>query len=153
MGWIKFSNEIWAGSQPTDEDLQQLVDLGFRAVINVRMEHEKNMALPPHMECDDVTQMGMVFRHCPVSMATLDETAIDMFHEILAAAPRPVFVHCKTGMTSGLLVTAILAVESRLEADVAISEAARAGLTIQSAEMIDLLRRYVRSRQSRRFAS
>ena len=49
---IQFNHAITIGAQPTRDDLRQLADEGFKAIVNLRPKGEADQQLDPGFECD-----------------------------------------------------------------------------------------------------
>jgi len=78
--------------QPTEEQLQAVARAGYQLVINLGLLDPK-YCLPD--EAGSVARLNMQYRHIPVDFQnpTLDDF-LAFRDALLAARPRPVFVHC-----------------------------------------------------------
>jgi uncharacterized protein (TIGR01244 family) len=112
------TNHISIGGQPDEADLQELQDKGFRTIINLRAEGERDYRAEEERE---VEGRGLNYSSIPVTPELLDDMAMQRFSNAIDAedAP-PVFVHCAGGGRAGVLTLIHLAVEngwSLLQAD------------------------------------
>ncbi len=56
---MKITDQLYVGAQPTEEQLKQLADDGFQAVVNLRTEGENEQPLSPQAEGEKVMELGM----------------------------------------------------------------------------------------------
>ena len=94
---IKLSDRLSAGGQPTEEDLGWLAEVGFRSVVNLRLDGEKNQPMAPDVEGTKAAAAGLGYRHVPVSVASLSARDLDSFRKAVEELPGPVYVHCGAG--------------------------------------------------------
>jgi len=103
--WVDLPNAkapvpgVLVGGQPTQEQLQQAADLGYKTVINLR-------GVAEHSEWDEealVESLGMRFLSVPIEgKPGLTEDNARAFVEALeAAGPGPMLIHCGSGNRVG----------------------------------------------------
>jgi len=130
----KIDNEVTVGPQPTQPEIAEFQELGFKSVINFRAEDEEEQPLSPHDEGDEVEKLGMAYWHMPVSMKAITPEMVDGFRQELAHLPRPVFAHCKAGRRAALMVMMHLASEAGMPGTEAIRGVEELGFKPGSAE-------------------
>lgn len=118
MNTRAITNHISIGGQPDESDLQELQDKGFRTIINLRDENEKDYRADEERE---VEGRGLNYASVPISPELLDDIAMQRFSNAIDAedAP-PIYIHCAGGGRAGVLTLIHLAVEngwSLLEAE------------------------------------
>lgn len=100
---IAITAKFSIAGQVTIADFASISAAGFTAVINNRPDGEE----PSQPSVDDergaAAAAGMTYTHIPITRATLSEAAVREFQAALAAAPGPVFAHCKSGTRSLML--------------------------------------------------
>jgi uncharacterized protein (TIGR01244 family) len=110
MNLRAITNHISIGGQPDENDLQELQNKGFRTIVNLRDESEKEYRASEERE---VEGRGLNYSSIPISPALLDDMAMQRFSNAIDAedAP-PVYVHCAGGGRAGILTLIYLAVEN-----------------------------------------
>ncbi|MEM9291075.1 MAG: protein tyrosine phosphatase family protein [Acidobacteriota bacterium] len=98
---LPLPNVLTAG-QPTEEQLRQAAELGFRTVINLRSEGE-DLGFD---EAAVATELGLEYLAIPISGAQdLTPKAVETLSEALANAPtQPVLLHCASSNRVGALL-------------------------------------------------
>lgn len=88
---------ILVGGQPTPDQLETVQQLGYRTVINLRLDEEEN-----NTDAEQVRALGMTYIALPIKgSADLNEEKARAFAEALDTAERPVMVHCNSGNRVG----------------------------------------------------
>jgi uncharacterized protein (TIGR01244 family) len=84
-------------------DIEALAAAGVRTIVNNRPDDEDPGQLPA-AEARRVAQShGIAYHHIPVTAASLTRADVDAFAAVLASAPAPIVVHCRSGTRSTLL--------------------------------------------------
>jgi sulfide:quinone oxidoreductase len=87
--------------QISPSDMQELVALGFRTVINNRPDGEDGYAQPSSQEMAQSAQMvGMIYRYLPVVSGQITSEQVTDFADMLTFLPGPVLAFCRSGMRS-----------------------------------------------------
>ena len=97
--------QVVSGGQPTEDNLKQAKDQGVKVVVNLRTEGEKAEF---DFEEKAATDLGMKYVNIPINGRTgdgLTEENAKKLGEILAAADKPVLLHCASGQRVGALLT------------------------------------------------
>jgi sulfide:quinone oxidoreductase len=110
-------------------DIEALARAGVRTIVNNRPDGEDPGQLPAAEARRLAEAHGIAYHHIPVTAATLSRADVDAFASVLASAPQPVVVHCRSGTRSTLLWSLV---RMREGADplALINEAARHGIDI-----------------------
>lgn len=128
---------------PDAEQLAQLAGEGFQTVVNLRTEGERNQPLTPEEERHEVERLGMHYLHYPVTNVGLSDDVVDAFRERIGALPRPLFVHCASGMRSGAFVMMHVAAEACLRGETTLEKANAMGLACDQPALAEFVKRYV----------
>jgi uncharacterized protein (TIGR01244 family) len=145
----KIDNEISVGPQPTESEIAELQELGFKSVINFRSSDEEDQPLSPSEEGEAVEMLGMAYLHTAISMKTVTPETVDRFREELALLPRPVFAHCKAGRRAALMVMMHLASEAQMPAAEAIKGLEELGFQPGSPETERIVIEYIDSHSNK----
>ena len=86
----KINDQITVSGQPTAEDIAQLNNDGFRTIVNLRTEGEKDQLMSPEEERQAVEKSVMRYVHLPVSPASMEPELVDKFRAQLPELPGPV---------------------------------------------------------------
>ena len=110
-------------------DIDALADSGVRTIVNNRPDNEDPGQLPAAEARRIAEARGIVYHHIPVTAATLSRGDVDAFAAVLASAPQPIVVHCRSGTRSTLL-WALARMREGADPLSLIAEAARHGIDI-----------------------
>ncbi|MCI0400748.1 MAG: protein tyrosine phosphatase family protein [Gammaproteobacteria bacterium] len=144
--WIKVSEHITVGPQPTEEELEHFLKEGFQGVVNLREPGEPAQVLSPEAEGVKVEGLGMEYLHVPVSVTSLTHDRVDDFCSQLTALPRPILVHCGTGMRAGALCMMALGVEERMSSEEVLNKARAMGFECKSEDLKAFVKDYLDKR-------
>lgn len=115
--YIRVSEHIATGGQPTEEQLAAITNAGCTTVVNLGL-HDADYALPD--ERGLVESLGMEYVHIPVLWDRPTKADLAQFCEIMAGyEDRDIFVHC--------------AANKRVSVFVALDRVTRQGWTAQEA--------------------
>ncbi len=137
------TDDVSISDQPTENELEQLAEEGFRSVINLRHDGEDQMPMTPRQEGQRVRALGMEYENIPVSIPRADAALVERFREKLAAMPKPVLVHCKLGARAGAFVVMDLAAREGLSGEQALAEGGDRGFVCDNQDLADFVKRYV----------
>jgi uncharacterized protein (TIGR01244 family) len=85
------SDDFATSGQPTELELAELAQSGFRAVINLGLLDPK-YCLPD--ETGTARSLGLAYEHVPVRFDAPRAEDFERFSTLLSEAERPVLVHC-----------------------------------------------------------
>jgi len=93
-----------------EADFAEIAKLGFRSVINNRVEDEEEGQIATRQENALSWRAGLTYRHVPAAKHDLftDEVVCAMA-DALATLEGPVLAHCKSGMRSAIIWAAAAA--------------------------------------------
>lgn len=79
-------------------DFQEIVELGFKTIINHRPDHEGGAEQPQSADLAAAAlSHGLTYVHIPVIPNQIQPDQVTRFHEVYANAPKPILGFCKTG--------------------------------------------------------
>lgn len=140
---MKMNDRITVGPQPSREQLEELAGQGFKSVVNLRTEGEKDQPLSPREEGEEAKSLGLSYRHIPVSAKEPKPEQVDQFRVEVERLPGPVFVHCASGKRAGAFSMIHQAVQSGWSGDEALEKAEQMGFQCDLPELKDFVRGYV----------
>src|SRR5437773_8508002 len=85
------------------DDIEALATAGVRTIVNNRPDDEDPGQLPAGEARRLAESHGIAYHHIPVTAASLTRADVDAFAQVLASAPQPIVVHCRSGTRSTLL--------------------------------------------------
>ena len=122
---------ICAAGNLDSDDIEALARRGVRTIVNNRPDGED----PGQLSAAEARQLaeahGIDYHHIPFTAATLTRGEVDAFAQVLASAPQPLVVHCRSGTRSTLL-WALVRLREGADPSALIGEAARHGIDIAS---------------------
>jgi uncharacterized protein (TIGR01244 family) len=134
----RITERVAIGGQPTPEQIVELSDDGFNAVINLREEAEFNDGPQAHA----AIASGMTFVRVPVSREAPSDAAVEKF--LVATddeALYPVFIYCASGDRAAAFWMIRRVVRDGWVVAKAEAEASRAGLP--AGKMLDFALDYI----------
>jgi sulfide:quinone oxidoreductase len=113
------------------DDIDALAQQGVRTIVNNRPDGEDPGQLPAADARRLAEAHGIAYHHIPVTAATLSRSDVDALAAVLASAPQPVVLHCRSGTRSTLL-WALTRLREGADPFALVAEAARHGIDIAS---------------------
>ncbi len=150
---IKINDQVTVGPQPSEEDIKQLSQQGFKTVVNFRTEGEEEQPLSPDAEGEKVKAAGLEYLHIPVSMKSMGPELVDQFREKYPDLPKPVLAHCKSGKRAGAMVMMHMAVEQGMTGEQTLEKAKGMGFECEKPELEQFVRQYVNSHSETKSSS
>ena len=93
--FLRVSDQVWVGGQPSMEDLSQLKAKGIRAIVNLRHPAEHNAA----EEEGKAKELGLRYFNIPVNPSDIKDEQVEEFLEITSDRRNlPAFIHCTKGV-------------------------------------------------------
>jgi uncharacterized protein (TIGR01244 family) len=121
----KITNEFAIAGQPTLDDLQQLLEDGYRSVVNLRSPFETGFLAD---EQHQTASLGLDYAHLPIQLTTLNlEQAIPIIQQ-LSQLSRPMLIHCDNGIRASIIVLIQIAIEQGMEVEDAFQKVISLGL-------------------------
>ena len=140
---IRVSDRISVGGQPTESELRELGQAGFKTVVNLRTPNEENQPLPPGEEGRVVKESGMEYFHIPVSIDAMNETQVDDFRRQVTKLPAPILVHCASGKRAGAFAMIHAALEQGMSGDQALQTAEQMGFECDQPRLKEFVKNYI----------
>ncbi|QDV40407.1 Beta-lactamase hydrolase-like protein [Stieleria neptunia] len=140
---MKINDNVTVGAQPSEDELRQLDQQGYKSVINFRGEGEDDQPLSPDAEGAKVTAQGMNYLHVPVAMGSMENKLVDQFRDKYVSLPKPVFAHCKSGKRAGAMVMMHLAAEQGMSGEQTLQKAEQMGFECEQEELRQFVKNYV----------
>ena len=98
VNYVVAAPGVAAGGQPSAEGLVRLKELGFRTVVNLRVEGEGGYV----DEKAALEAQGLRYVHVPLTASTLSDADVKAVRAVLDdAASGPVLIHCTSGNRVG----------------------------------------------------
>lgn len=134
MPAVKISDKLTVGSQPALSEFSRLADDGFAMVVNNRPDGEEIGQPGTAAEASAAAETGLNYTHIPVTGAAITEADVRAFQSAVAAAPGPVFAHCKSGTRALTLHALGEVLDGRLKAEKLRAFGERFGFDLKGAE-------------------
>jgi len=142
---MKINDQVTVGPQPSEEEIRQLKEKGFKSIVNFRTDGEDEQPLTPDAEGEKVNAAEMKYLHIPVSMESMGPETVDQFREKYSDLPKPVFAHCKSGKRAGAMVMMDMAVDKGMTGEQTLEKAKEMGFECDKPELEQFVRQYVDS--------
>jgi uncharacterized protein (TIGR01244 family) len=140
--FYKVSDQVWAGGQPTPEQLSLLAKRGIKVVINLRVPSEGNDQ--GIREAAQMKELGVKYFSVPVVYSDPKFEDVDAFLKATDESLKsgPIYLHCTAGIRAGAFWAIRRVVRDGWQFDPAIEEGRKIGLSNQQF-LIDFARRYI----------
>lgn len=113
-----------ATNQPSAEQFEQAKAAGFKSVLNLRAAEEEGAIAN---ESQQVASAGLTYANIPVKPSEMDEALADDVLKQIEQLPKPVLVHCKSGLRSGAMALMYDAVKNNKSAEEALDKGKMSG--------------------------
>ncbi len=120
----QITNELAIAGQLTLDELQQLAEGGYRSVVNLRLPNEPGFV---NDEQQKVECLGLGYVNIPVSK-NLNFDDMLLVIQQLNELPKPMLVHCDSGIRSSSIVLMQLAMSQGMGAEDAFQKVVKLGL-------------------------
>ena len=132
MSYFSFlSPTIAVAGAMSPDDFAEAARLGFKTIINNRPDGEEAGQLTAREEVSLARQAGVDYLHVPAAKhEVLDDHVLEPFADALATARLPILLHCRSGLRSTIMWTAV-AVEDGMALDEALAAAKAAGYDLE----------------------
>lgn len=98
----KLSDDFSTAPQISVEDIAEIAQLGFKAIINNRPDNESGDDQPTSSQLKAVAEaLGLTYNHIPVIPNNIQVEQVATFATAYAVAPKPVLGFCRTGNRAG----------------------------------------------------
>ncbi|PYS71624.1 MAG: hypothetical protein DMF69_09760 [Acidobacteria bacterium] len=144
--FLKLTDQVWTGGQPSPEHFPKLKDAGIKVVINLRPQAEHDAV----GEEATVKKLGMAYFNIPVSFNEPDELDADDFLKLTDEQLKngPVFIHCAVGSRVGAFWMIRRVLRDGWEFDKALEEANRIGMRSQGRQF-DFAKEYIAKKKKK----
>lgn len=123
-------NILWRGGKPDKDSAAWLVEEGVRTVVNLELLHDdQNIFEQVRLGNNEKYEVSYYrvrdWEPLPIIASNLSDEHVAEFLAIMDQAPKPVYVHCRSGENrTGLMVAAYKVIVEGEDADTAIDEMA-----------------------------
>jgi len=121
----KITNEVAIAGQITLDELQQLVEAGYRTIVNLRSPYE-----PGFLEDEQakVERLSLTYINIPLQATSLSCDNILPIIQQLLTLPKPMLIHCDNGIRASVIVLMQIAIEQGTNPEVAFQKVKELGL-------------------------
>lgn len=121
----KINNDLAIAGQIVLEQLPELIQAGFRSVLNLRMPSETGFLSNEQQQAE---HLGLYYLNLPISLQCLnDETALKLFNQIYQL-PKPSLIHCDCAVRSSVIVLLYIATQQGISLEQAFKQVEQLGL-------------------------
>lgn len=121
----KITDELSIAGQPTLDELQQLAEGGYRSLVNLRSPDEVGFL---NNEQQQAEYLGLRYAHIPTQIKSLSVDDILLTIRQFSELPKPILIHCDSGIRSSIIVLMQVAVEQGIGAEDTFQKVIKLGL-------------------------
>ena len=118
-----------AMGQVTPEELQQAAQAGFKSVLNLRSPEEESFVSDEQQQAE---KTGLKYVNVPVKPDGMSDELADQVLQEIDQLPKPVLIHCKSGMRSGAMTLMYVDTQQGMTADEAMQKGKQMGFDCDS---------------------
>jgi uncharacterized protein (TIGR01244 family) len=97
----KITDDFCVSSQITTEDVNYIVDCGFKSIINNRPDGEGGDSQPNSVDIQKAVEgFGLTYAYIPVVNGQLTQAQVDETTRLLETLPKPILAFCRSGARS-----------------------------------------------------
>jgi uncharacterized protein (TIGR01244 family) len=100
-----------APNAPDRDALRNLHDRGYRTVVNLRTDGEKDAPLSPAAEGEEARKIGLAYLHFPTAPDGLNADQARELRDRIATMQKPVAIHCASGKRAGVMALGVLGLD------------------------------------------
>ena len=149
MEMIKLDEYVTFGTQPTAQQIHELAQRGYRAIVNLCTEGEDDAPLGPLEEAHRAESAGLAYGHVPVGRTEFTDEQFLAFRATLRRLPDPIYVHCCEGNRARAMAAVHSAIESEDAWDDVMERFLALGVIQECAATWDKLKGYVEQHRAR----
>jgi protein tyrosine phosphatase (PTP) superfamily phosphohydrolase (DUF442 family) len=119
---------LWRGARPDKDGVAWLIQNGVRTIVNLELIHDDKSSFDHVIIADDKKLQVGYFRirdwePLPILSASAVDDHVAHFLAIISQQPKPVYVHCRSGMNrTGVMVAAYRVLIEGMNEETAIKE-------------------------------
>ncbi len=121
----KITNDLAIAGQPSSDEFKQVAQDGYRTVVNLRSSDEIGF---PKDEQQIVELLGLRYVNLPVHIKSLNPVYALTIIEQLMKLPKPMLIHCDTGIRASIIMLMKIAIMQGIKAEEAFQRVAKLGL-------------------------
>ncbi len=129
MEGMKINDQITVAGQVAPEQFEEAARQGFKSVLNLRTPDEEGY-LPD--EEQQAEAAGLRYASIPVKKEEISDELTDNVLKEIDELPKPVLVHCASGMRAGAMAFMHMATREGLPAEEAMRRAQESGFDCNS---------------------
>ena len=113
-----------ATNQVTPTQLQQAAQAGFKSVLNFRSPQEEGFLSDEEKQAEAA---GLEYVNLPVKPNGITEELADQIIQQIDYLPKPILLHCKSGLRSGAMALMYIAIKEKIPADTILEQGEEMG--------------------------
>lgn len=121
----KITNDLAIAGQPAPDKLPQLVEEGYRSVVNLRSPDEAGFWNDEQIQ---IEQLGLRYVNYPIQSSHLTPEAALRLIQQISDLPKPMLVHCDTGIRSSVIALMQVAMKQGMRTEDAFQKVTKLGL-------------------------
>lgn len=121
----KLTNELAIAGQLTSTDLKQVAAEGYQSVVNLRSPSEPGL-LKNEQQCTEL--LGLRYINFPIPVKSLSLEAVLPISQQLARLPKPILLHCDTGIRASIIAMMYVAVVKGMSVEATFQKVVQLGL-------------------------
>jgi protein tyrosine phosphatase (PTP) superfamily phosphohydrolase (DUF442 family) len=121
----KINQELAITGQLHSEQLQQLIDDGYKAVLNLCFPYEKGVW---ENEPEIIAGLGLRYINLPTKIEELNHQEALKIFQTISELPKPVLIHCDNAVRSAAIVLLYIATKQGIEFEQARQQTVKLGL-------------------------
>lgn len=125
----KINDNITVMGQVTKDELKQAANEGFKSILNLRASGEEGFMPDEEKQAEAA---GLTYVNIPVKKEEISDELTSQVLKEIDGLPKPVLVHCASGMRAGAMACMHMATREGMTADEGMTKAQAIGFDCNS---------------------
>ena len=121
----KINDDLAIAGQITSEQLQQIVQEGFKSVLNLRSPNEEGFLINEQQQLE---ALGLYYLNVPVKLEAINDEEVAQVLQKIDELTKPALVHCNNAIRAAAIVLMHIATQQGVSLSQAFKQAERLGL-------------------------
>ncbi|HEY9801051.1 MAG TPA: sulfur transferase domain-containing protein [Leptolyngbyaceae cyanobacterium] len=121
----KINNELAIAGQITAEQIQQIIEDGYKSVLNLRSPDEKELL---DNEKSKLEFLGLGYINLPIKFEEINHQTTLQILQTINELPKPVLIHCDNSIRSSVIALLYIATKQGITLEKALELSSNLGL-------------------------
>ncbi|BAZ50672.1 hypothetical protein NIES4103_32890 [Nostoc sp. NIES-4103] len=121
----EINDDLAIAGQITSEQLQEIVDDGYKSVLNLRLQNELGIL---NSEQEQIELLGLNYINFPIQIEEINLQLANQVFQIITQLPKPTLIHCDNSIRSAAIVLLYISTKQGITFENAFQKTIKLGL-------------------------